>query len=98
MQKQSLQSNLRRSCILTVLVAVCIAPSTGFAQSSPDLHPAWRPVSEAHKKTPKWLTLGTVYRFRVEGRTGLGFRDESESYGLGRLHVNIGVQPAPWMK
>ncbi len=50
-------------------------------------------------KTPDWLDLSGVFRFRFEGRSGLGFLDGvDDGYGLTRARINIGVQPHPQVR
>ena len=48
---------------------------------------------------PDWLALGGEFRFRAEGRRGLGYAaGRNDGYGLGRVRLDIGVQPAGWLK
>ena len=64
------------------------------AQDSPD---SWKPTTDLNEQTPDWLDLAVAFRTRVEGRTGISFREGAEDgYGLSRLRLDIGLQPASW--
>jgi hypothetical protein len=57
-----------------------------------------QPSTTLAQHTPSWLSIGGAYRFRFEGRQGNGYVEgNDESYGLGRLLVNIGIKPKPWL-
>ena len=43
--------------------------------------------------------MGAAFRTRVEGRSGIGFREGSEDgYGLTRLRLDIELQPRSWVE
>jgi len=75
--------------------------SVAAAQSTPEqgaTDPA-RPVQTLNQRTPEWLSVGAAYRFRTESRAGDGFRTgASDSYGLSRLLVDLGVEPRSWLR
>ena len=82
------------------LVAVALSVAVGAAQTQTAVHVLDQPSRHLDKSTPNWLSVGAAYRFRVEGRTGLGFNkgNDESAYGLSRLLVNIGVKPTPWLR
>lgn len=88
----------RWSWTVVVVSVLNLAASAAFAQAASNPPPALRPVNHASRTLPEWLSLGAAYRFRAEGRTGLGFSTGSEAYGLSRLLVSVGVQPVSWFK
>lgn len=48
---------------------------------------------------PKWISFGGEYRARVEGFTGGGFKlNNDDAYLLGRLRLNLTLQPESWLK
>lgn len=52
-----------------------------------------------NKQIPRWLRLGGEYRSRLEGLSGGAFRsDNADAYLLGRLRINIRLEPARWMR
>jgi hypothetical protein len=56
-------------------------------------------LSYVNDETPDWLTLSGEFRFRYEGRQGLGYVEGNDDhYGLARTRINIGVKPTPWMQ
>jgi len=57
---------------------------------------AVRPSALLNEKTPEWLTFGFTYRFRTEGRE-TDASPQDDTYGLGRLLVDISVKPKPWL-
>lgn len=87
-------------CLMGFLVLV--ATLTASAQEQPPGGNSsvnlLQPVTELSQATPEWFKVGVQYRFRFENRTGNGFREgTSDFYGLGRLLVDVGVEPAPWL-
>ena len=57
-----------------------------------------RPITQLNQQSPDWLELGVAYRFRFEGRDGIGFReDSSDGYGLNRVLVDVGLKPKSWL-
>ena len=65
------------------------------AQDSSD---SWKPTTFLNENTPDWLKLSAAFRTRVEGRTGIVFREGAEDgYGLTRLRLDIELQPKSWV-
>ncbi len=88
----------RRAGVAVFWVAgvVCVFAGDLRAQLAvpPKSPGAEQPVSAASGRSPSWLSLGATFRFRAEGRTAAGFReDNDDAYGLSRLLVDIGVKP-----
>jgi hypothetical protein len=84
--------------LFTILLATA---SMAAAQAAPEQTAAdpSRPVQTLSRRTPEWLSVGAAYRFRTESRAGDGFRaGTSDSYGLSRLLVDLGVQPRSWLR
>ena len=51
------------------------------------------------KTTPDFLSLSGEFRFRFEGRQGLGYRaGNNDGYSLVRTRVDIGIEPASWLR
>jgi hypothetical protein len=68
---------------------------------SPDQHdpPDWLfPVAKLDESLPSWIHIGGQYRNRFEGPTGIGYTGTSDAYLLGRLRVNVTMQPKQWLK
>ena len=89
------QRNTRGATIHIAFLACLLCGSSILAQDPPGPD---RPAALATAETPDWLTLGASFRTRVEGRTGIGFREGVEDgYGLTRVRLDIGVRPKPWV-
>lgn len=81
------------------LLVIALFPHLCEAQKAGGNKNVIGPSASIQKNTPSWLTIGAAYRFRTEGRTGIGYREGAQdAYGLSRLLINIGVQPKPWVK
>lgn len=57
------------------------------------------PSDELNRSLPKWIRFNGEYRARAEAFTGTGFvKGNDDAYFLNRFRVNMGLQPASWMK
>lgn len=91
---------------LIILFLAVVAGSVSYAQTpaqTGDQAPQpliEKPVlSYVNDETPDWLSLSGEFRFRYEGRQGLGYVESNDDhYGLARTRVNIGVRPTKWLQ
>ncbi len=90
-----LRRNLKAAARCAFTVLLC-GPALGQTPKPPEIR---QPSSYVNRETPAWLSVGAVYRFRIEGRSGIGFEPgRQDAYGLSRLLVHVGIQPKPWLK
>jgi hypothetical protein len=78
--------------VLTAHTGVASPGAVPAAQSGEVDTPALGPVNAA---LPAWLDLSGEFRFRFEGRRGLGFAaGNRDDYALFRTRFNVGLSPA----
>ncbi len=81
----------RKGRVLAALVS--LAASLAAQQKPP-----FAPSEELNRRMPGWLRFGGEYRARLEGFKGGQFREGfDDAYLLGRLRLNMKVQPAGWL-
>ena len=91
-------STRRRLSIAFLAILGLLNQPNASGQDLSNTASSCRPSNALDRATPDWLRIGASYRFRVEGRTGIGYQSGADdTYGLGRLHINVGVQPKPWL-
>jgi Alginate export len=75
------------------------APSaTPTNQSSDDDSLEWLfPIDELDDSLPSWVSIGGEYRGRVEGPSGIKYKNNSDFYLLDRLRVWVAIQPKEWL-
>ncbi len=56
------------------------------------------PSDRLNKELPAWLRWSGEERVRVEGLSGIGYREASDLYTLNRLRINLQVAPVRWLK
>ena len=90
------RGRVRRTSPLILLIFAAFALARpAAAEDSPD---SLKPTTYLNESTPDWLRFAAVFRTRVEGRTGIGFRERVEDgYGLTRLRLDIELQPKSWV-
>lgn len=55
--------------------------------------------SDLNDDLPSWIDFGGEFRFRFEGRQGLGYlAGNHDAYGLFRLRLNVDLTPTPWLE
>ncbi len=71
-----------------------------FGQSPGKSGSSKQPSQTVNERLPEWIRLGGAFRFRTEGRTGIGYRrgNKEAAYGLTRLLVHLEIQPSPWLR
>jgi hypothetical protein len=75
--------------------AVPAAPSSGTTPAAQNK----RASDYLNEELPHWLRMNGELRMRGESVGGIGFKpDNDDSYALGRLRVNLGILPTPWLK
>jgi hypothetical protein len=56
-------------------------------------------LAELNDDLPDWLSLSGEFRYRFEGRGGLGFSEgNDDGYSLLRTRLNIGIKPTDWLQ
>ena len=66
----------------------------GLARTQEPGRAPWDVPALSLAPTPSWLALSGELRVRLEGRSGLGFReDASDAYGLVRTRLNVDLRP-----
>ncbi len=87
-----------RFCAVSA-VAASLAPAGNLPQTAAESTSPNRIRRYIDNTTPSFLSLSGEFRFRFESRQGLGYRaGNNDSYGLPRTRVDIGIEPAPWLR
>ena len=91
-------STCRRVGIAFLAISGILHQPEASGQAASNRALLYRPSNALNRATPDWLTIGSSYRFRMEGRTGIGYQSGADdAYGLGRMNVNVGIKPKPWL-
>ena len=98
----SLATRLQSPWIRGLAVGAALATSTSAlaqTQSTAPSEPRYTLRHGIGDDMPDWLSLGGEFRFRGEIRRGLGYEaGRNDAYGLWRTRLDVGVQPAKWLK
>jgi hypothetical protein len=80
--------------LLRLLVFFCVATLPAAAQKAAE---PFSPASLVNKHLPTWLRFGGEQRTRLEGYSGLGYRDgQHDTYLLNRTRLSINIIPTKW--
>jgi hypothetical protein len=93
-------------CLLCVLnfttnlhAQLPVAAAAPAAAASPPAAQNKRTSDYLNERLPHWLVLNGEYRTRGESVSGIGFKpDNDDTYALGRLRINMGISPTPWLR
>jgi hypothetical protein len=95
---------MKTRCIVLVCMLCLLFFEPGcLSQQAPPSQPdavalSESPIHDLNDELPSWLQFSGQVRFRVEGYTGGGFKDDSEdAYLLTRVFLNMRAQPTSWL-